>query len=166
MGQEQSAPATQTYQPDFLTAHVKRASAMLSPEKPQMQGYSSVGVDSLAMANAKKAQTNISGTPESRHNFVGMGSTAGADSFLMAAQLKAQRAISPGPLSQQKHQVGRPHVGGDALLMNKQRAFAKISDSAPRNRFNLAGAPGTPGVAPGTKIHQDATAYELSLIHI
>ena len=67
MGAVESTPAERPggYQPDFLTAHVKSASQMLAPRPahvpPPASGYEpKVGTDSIAIAQAKKAQQAIS----------------------------------------------------------------------------------------------------------
>ena len=58
MGAAESTPQpTATYQPDFLTAHVRNVSKQLAPRTSlPTAGQSSFGSDSLGVVQAKKAQ--------------------------------------------------------------------------------------------------------------
>ena len=141
MGAVESTPAERPggYQPDFLTAHVKSASQMLAPRPahvpPPASGYEpKVGTDSIAIAQAKKAQQAISS--KSPTKFAG-ASAYGADTFMNAhVQQLAERERTPP-----KHTVSQPKVGNDAWLMEKQRISAKLRDTSIRNKFGLWNGP-------------------------
>lgn len=131
MGQEQSTPSGDKFQPDFMTAHVKGVSKELAPQKKPFQGHSAVGADSLMMAAARKAQENVSGDSYSRP-YQGLPSSMGADSYL----LQEMKKVSTSNATTEEEDY-KPSVGADSWLMTRQKKYATGQDNHVRNRFNL-----------------------------
>jgi len=135
MGQEQSTPVNEGYQHDFLTAHVKQASAMHTPSKNPLQGFSSVGADSIMLSAAKKMQQNVSGEPPGS-SYQGQKSSMGPDAFLLQEMrhIKEDRPIGRAGGAAYEH---KPSVPVDSWAMMQAKKAAALVDTKQRNRFNL-----------------------------
>jgi len=143
MGAEQSQQASEEYQHDYMTAHVKGVSKELSPQKKPFQGHSAVGADSWMMQASKRAQEAVSGTPH--RTFQGVPSSMGADSYLLQEMKKVKSQVAVG------EEGYKPSVGADAWLMTRQKSYTTARESGVRNRFNLM---------PEKPKAQDLTSYE------
>lgn len=152
MGAEQSVPATATYQPDFLTAHVRKVSQQLAPKSAaQTQTptqLSAIGADSLMVAHARTATANIKGSDDRQRT---TKSYYAADTILNQHVQKLAAKASEPP----RQTVNRPHVGGDSWLITQQKKAAQKYEHGVRNRLHLLPEKGSPD-----KIHQAADGYE------
>jgi hypothetical protein len=140
MGAEQSTAQAGTYQPDFLTAHVKKVSHELAPKKTPLKGFSSVGGDSMHVTAGKRPVARVVSTPESRlTQQQQLTPPTGAQSYIETEM----RSISQSLAQRDRPQpLAAPTVGGDAFHIQHVKKEQQHRSTAPRNRFGLADGPG------------------------
>lgn len=164
MGAEQSTP-TGSYQPDFMTAHVKKVQSGLTPQRQPLQGFSSFGADSLQVSQAKQAQKDVSGTPSGKgtKQHVGLpGSMIDNNSYFEREMRSVTQTLAQ---SSRPQPMGKPSVGGDSIYMKAARDASSKQDNALRNRFALGDTKGKEALfvaklGGNNNNHCDGSGYE------
>jgi hypothetical protein len=149
MGGNQSAPEAD-YEPDFMSAHVRRAQSELSPTKIPFQGKpTAMGADSWSVTEGRKIQAYTRSTSAVTGSIAAVTAAQGkssidAQSFLMARQKQMDTNLP----RQRPHEniaqqdLPQPRIPPDSMdiVRAKNQPFKA---QKPRNRFDLMSAPDT-----------------------